>query len=64
MLCCMQITELAGYTDRVSEMIQVFEEVGAQKYKRNTVTKQIEGIEGPLQIKGISHSVCFQNGHI
>ncbi|XP_013398007.2 ATP-binding cassette sub-family D member 2-like [Lingula anatina] len=53
-----EITELAGYTSRVSEMFEVFEDVRKGKYKRNMVTsnKAAKGaqkkIQGPLQIKG------------
>ena len=53
-----QITELAGYTSRVSEMFDVFADVQNGRYKRNTVTKakskvMHERIEGPLVQKGI-----------
>lgn len=54
-----QITELAGYTSRVSEMIEVFEDVGSGKYQRNTVTKAnvgkvaLDRVSGPLDIKGL-----------
>ncbi|PVD24556.1 hypothetical protein C0Q70_15039 [Pomacea canaliculata] len=52
-----EITELAGYTSRVSEMFEVFEDVKNGNYKRNTVTKAKskvahERIEGPLLQKG------------
>lgn len=52
-----EVTELAGYTSRVSEMFEVFEDVQNGRYKRNTVTKSKskvahERIEGPLIQKG------------
>ncbi len=34
----LQITELAGYTARVSQMLQVFGDMKAGNYIRNTVT--------------------------
>lgn len=57
----LQITELAGYTSRVSQMFEVFEDVKMGKYQRNTVTKQKtpkvthERIAGPLVQKGTWH---------
>ncbi|VDI75891.1 ATP-binding cassette, subfamily D (ALD), member 2 [Mytilus galloprovincialis] len=53
-----EITELAGYTSRVSEMFETFNDIRQGKYKRTIVTKQkkgksnLEKISGPLQIKG------------
>lgn len=59
-----KITELAGYTSRVSEMFEVFEDVKNGNYKRNTVTKAKskvahERIEGPLLQKGVSLEYYF-----
>lgn len=53
-----QITELAGYTSRVSEMFEVFEDMRNGRYKRNTVTPSKskvmhDRIEGPLVQKGM-----------
>ena len=52
-----QITELAGYTARVAEMFEVFEDMKKGKYVRNTVitnTKRnkLQRIEGPLEMNG------------
>ncbi|XP_052084307.1 ATP-binding cassette sub-family D member 1-like [Mytilus californianus] len=53
-----EITELAGYTSRVSEMFETFNDIRQGKYKRTIVTKQKKGksnlkkISGPLEIKG------------
>ncbi|GFO21214.1 ATP-binding cassette sub-family d member 2 [Plakobranchus ocellatus] len=55
-----EITELAGYTSRVSQMFEVFDDVKHGRYHRNTVTKpqkavklSHERINGPLVQKGI-----------
>ncbi|XP_064604886.1 ATP-binding cassette sub-family D member 2-like isoform X2 [Liolophura sinensis] len=52
-----EVTELAGYTSRVYEMLEVFDDVGHGRYKRQTVTSQKPGkhherITGPLEMKG------------
>ncbi|XP_071081923.1 ATP-binding cassette sub-family D member 2-like [Haliotis cracherodii] len=51
-----EITELAGYTDRVSEMFQVMEEVNSGHYERKMVTKpksqKHDRITGPLELRG------------
>ena len=66
---------MAGYTSRVSDMIEVFEDVNKGKYERNTVTKSepvtskgaLEMISGPLEIRGniwenrISHICCHNS---
>ncbi|XP_060077514.1 ATP-binding cassette sub-family D member 2-like, partial [Ylistrum balloti] len=59
-----EITELAGYTSRVSDMIEVFEDVGVGKYQRNAVTKVGKGItvdhvSGPLEIKDSTAKPCY-----
>lgn len=36
-MCLFQITELAGYTARVSGMFKVFNDVSHEQYVRNTV---------------------------
>jgi len=35
---CQEIVELAGYTSRVAEMLQVFEETSRGEYQRTAVT--------------------------
>ncbi|XP_030640076.1 ATP-binding cassette sub-family D member 1 isoform X2 [Chanos chanos] len=58
-----EVTELAGYTARVFEMFEVFEDVRAGVYKRSAgaqsgesggmkVVKHGMRVEGPLQIRG------------
>lgn len=53
-----EITELAGYTARVTEMFHVFEDVKTGKYQRSMVTKTVQSkakhakISGPMQIMG------------
>ncbi|XP_062610636.1 ATP-binding cassette sub-family D member 1-like isoform X2 [Saccostrea cucullata] len=53
-----EITELAGYTARVTEMFEVFEDVNKGKYERSMVTKAVPGkakhakITGPMEIMG------------
>ncbi|XP_078678203.1 ATP-binding cassette sub-family D member 1-like [Branchiostoma floridae x Branchiostoma belcheri] len=60
-----EITELAGYTTRVSEMFDVFEDMREGRYQRTTVAategegkrqlavKGLQRIEGPLRIEGV-----------
>ncbi|KAG7215945.1 hypothetical protein INR49_031541 [Caranx melampygus] len=61
--CCLslQVTELAGYTARVHNMFEVFEDVQRGVYKRSSLSattgaekknKPEMHIEGPLEIKG------------
>ncbi|XP_014671091.1 PREDICTED: ATP-binding cassette sub-family D member 2-like [Priapulus caudatus] len=51
-----EITELAGYTSRVHDMLEVFEHVANGRYERNSVTvnsiKSKGSINGSLDIKG------------
>ncbi|KAJ8301799.1 hypothetical protein KUTeg_020786 [Tegillarca granosa] len=53
-----EVIELAGYTSRVSEMVEVFDDASKGKYKRNIVTKAdstksaLRHIQGPLELKG------------
>ncbi|KAK3585980.1 hypothetical protein CHS0354_038534 [Potamilus streckersoni] len=54
-----EITELAGYTSRVSEMLEVFDDVRKGQYQRNVVIKDkpktkktaLETITYPLEVK-------------
>ena len=41
--CPTQITELAGYTSRVSEMLHVFEEVDQGRYEVVSVAEDLAG---------------------
>ncbi|PIK36473.1 putative ATP-binding cassette sub-family D member 2 [Apostichopus japonicus] len=59
LLCPLLITELAGYTSRVYEMLTVFEEVGKGTYIRQTVSnrngtddKVADRVRKPLAIQG------------
>ncbi|KAK7101616.1 ATP-binding cassette sub-family D member 1-like [Littorina saxatilis] len=52
-----EVTELAGYTSRVSELFEVFEDMKNGRYQRNTVTHSKskvahDRINGPLTQKG------------
>lgn len=56
-----QVTELAGYTARVHNMLAVFEDVQRGVYKRSSLSEATRAekkskpelhIDGPLEIKG------------
>uniref|UniRef100_A0A8D8T107 ATP-binding cassette sub-family D member 2 n=1 Tax=Cacopsylla melanoneura TaxID=428564 RepID=A0A8D8T107_9HEMI len=53
-----EVVELAGYTSRVSEMLDVFSEVGEGQYKRTIVTSMkhkeahLHICDGQIQVKG------------
>lgn len=62
-LSCAQVTELAGYTSRVSEMLDVFEDVSRGVYRRSAYREDESSqtgdevqpkqrVCGPLEIKG------------
>jgi len=61
-LSYIQVTELAGYTSRVHEMFEVFDDVRKGKYQRNLVSKNdqkeggkltLEKLEGPMKAEGL-----------
>lgn len=47
-----QITELAGYTARVSDMFKVFDDVGKGKYERQMVLDNVKQSKGPDKLYG------------
>ncbi|XP_013781630.1 ATP-binding cassette sub-family D member 2-like [Limulus polyphemus] len=49
-----EITELAGYTSRVSKMFTVFEEVSKGKYQRTLATLNKRDMKKSLKIKGLT----------
>ncbi|XP_033126182.1 ATP-binding cassette sub-family D member 2-like [Anneissia japonica] len=60
-----EVTELAGYTARVSDMLTVFQDMSEGTYVRTSVTSATKSmlehaslgkIEGPLEIEGEVHS--------
>ncbi|XP_072856743.1 ATP-binding cassette sub-family D member 2 isoform X1 [Pogona vitticeps] len=71
-----EVTELAGYTARVYNMLSVFDEVKRGIYKRAAVSQECESnnkkrdkterhIDGPLEIKGrvidVDHGIICEN---
>lgn len=44
MLALKDITELTGYTQRVADMIQVFEEVAQDKYQKTTIKQDSDSL--------------------
>ncbi|KAL5015126.1 hypothetical protein ScPMuIL_009396 [Solemya velum] len=47
-----EITELAGYTARVSDMFKVFDDVGKGKYERQMVLDNVKQSKGPDKLYG------------
>lgn len=69
----MQVTELAGYTARVSQMLDVFEDVNMGIFRRSTdqgaepaeaeagaVVKHGHRVCGRLEMRGAAGDICFE----
>ena len=50
-MCYFQITELVGYSARVSDMLTVFDDVSKGHYIRNTVTANGKAKDQIKQVK-------------
>jgi hypothetical protein len=58
-MCRQEIVELAGYTSRVSQMLEVFDQVGRGQYRKTTVaakslvrSSSLQYFNGQLLVKG------------
>lgn len=63
--CCFKIIELAGYTERVYQMINVFEDIHRDHFIRvNTNTKTFQSVEEKLEDAFNDDDNAFKHGEV